>query len=383
MSSVTTLLNRDSFLILDDNGLVNVVLNQKYSDELRYQERSYDYSYVSLNDGSPINTIGFTDLGIIKLINELNVRKFQSDKRLHVFNFELEPDEFVVRPECTSIIPYIDTSQASDHTLSSFASRMIEFINGLDKEGVHGIVVSFLRRYDDGKIARNYAAHVTPLLIAHEKDRSLVFIFDNTGFELMGRQEEYGIVKIPTLRSSNSNCFAYSFSVLNKCLSHPGIIGDLLSKTSCSVGQLERLSFQDLPPELMQYLESVSNKVKYTQQIGCYEKILNSKVAKIWIRTLKQDGTFLCEEKLISCNLYNKTYQLALKLLGDSSSTISLQLQEECQNFQRQQFSLKNYSKEIQKNAKAYSIKKSILKIAVVIGSSLLAYHFFYSNRTA
>lgn len=332
---MTTSLNSSLPYIIRDS-LVDIVLNEKYSEELALNTRSYDYSYVCMQDGIPINTIGFSRCAVHKLVDEVNAIKFKKDKKIHIFDVNLGDREFTNQSECMPIIPYVDISQASDKNLSCLSAQIIQFINELDKNKAHGILVSFFRGFDDGKSLKNYSAHVSPLLVVPDKNNFVVFIFDATGFELMGRQEKYDVIKIPTLRKSRQNCFSFSLVILKKCLSHPEIIYSLISKRSGLSQQLEQISLKDLTQELIQYFDSIYNKFKYIQETENNKKILNSPIATVIIKTLKNDGLLLKENKIISCTLYNKTYKYALKLLN-SESEIFTNIQNEKEKFQLQQ----------------------------------------------
>lgn len=333
---MTTSLVSDLPYIIRES-LVDIVLNKKYSEELSRNTRSYDYSYVCMQDGTPINTIGFSQCAVRKLVDEVNEIKFKKDEKIHIFNINLNNREFTDQSECMPIIPYIDISQVSDKNLSCLSTQIIKFINELDKNKAHGILLSFFREFNDGEMLKNYSAHVSPLLVVPEKNNFVVFIFDGTGFELMGRQEKYNVIQIPTLRKSRQNCFSFSIVMLKKCLSHPEIIDSLLSNRNSLYEQIEQLSVQNLPSELIQYFESISNKVKYIQATEKNEKILNSPVAKVIIKTLKNNGLVIQEEnKTISCTLYNKTYKYALKLLN-SESEVFTNIQNEKEKFQKQQ----------------------------------------------
>lgn len=329
--------NSNSYFLPED--LVSVLLNKEYHQELSQSERIYDYSYLCFQDSLPLNTFGFSKLGISRLISEVNNLKFQSNEMLHLFDVNLDYGKYADKSECLPIIPYVDTSKASDDELSSLSKKIIEFIDRLDKIKLQGVLIAFFREYNDGDRITNYSVHVSPILLVPKKGSFMVIIFDQTGFELMGRQGQYNVVQIPTLRKSNSNCFSYSFAVLKKCISHPEMVQDILDKRIDESGQLEQIPLEKLPPELMQYLESVSTKAKYIKQTGeaCSPKILNSVIIRSLITTLSHNGSVLKEEKTISCNLYNKTYKYAIKLLSYYESPLLPYVQEESKKFQKQQ----------------------------------------------
>lgn len=336
----TSLLSKLSFISGDR---VSVLLNEEYYQELGLYERTYDYSHLCFQDGSSLSTFGFSKIAISQLVSEVNSIKFQSSQRIHIFDVNLEFGQYADESELPAI-PYIDLDKAREEDLSNLSKQLIDFINSLDKETLQGILISFFRESNDGTNVINYASHVSPILLVPEEDSFVVVIFDGTAFELMGRQGEYKVVQIPTLRKSASNCFAYSFTILKKCISHPEIVQDFLYKRGDISGSLTQPSLYDLPPDLIQYLESVSTKTEYIQQIrSCAKKIFKSPVTKILIKTLKKDGSTFTKETIISCKLYNKTYKYAMKLLSSSDSDLLLYIQEEQKKFHEKQCLLSDF----------------------------------------
>lgn len=285
-----------------------------------------------------LSTIGYTSEGIDRLIGRMQ----KLDKITHLSVLcegNREDYEPYIVFDCD-----VKKKQLSER-LSSLFSQWIA-ASAESSQVVQGLFLSFSKIYSTTieEKTRDYpfVAHASPIIFAKVSSRYALFAFDLTAERLCNTPvlQEFMRANSVSLFSleepllySESNCCAFTFDIMNKCLNDFELIDFMFEKNlSSDVCHSIPLEPERLPPILMQCCESVSRKRQYLAAMkeadACAEKILMGAIRSGSLVKLREGHHIEQEKKSISTYLHQLNMDQA-RFLNRGNHEMKTLLEEE------------------------------------------------------